>query len=78
MYIKNSHFQNQMKVYFMYVNYLGVITNGGAKPNIIPEKTELVYYARTPTMKELQLLKSKMQGCFEAAAKATGCTVSFT
>ena len=53
----------------------GVITNGGAKPNIIPEETELLYYVRTPTKGELTVLKEKCVNCFKAAATSTGCTV---
>jgi amidohydrolase len=52
-----------------------VIINGGAKPNIIPEKASLHYYIRAPTLSELQELREKVMACFEGAAKATGCTV---
>ena len=55
----------------------GVITNGGAKPNIIPEKTSLSYYVRTQYRHELSVLLEKVKACFEAAAKATGCEVEF-
>ena len=53
----------------------GIIKNGGAKPNIIPELTELEFYARTPTKKELQTLIEKLENCFKSAAIATGCRV---
>ncbi len=53
----------------------GVITNGGAKPNIIPEKTELFYYIRALCMSDLSILKTKVITCFESAAVATGCKV---
>ena len=56
----------------------GVITNGGAKPNIIPEKASLSYYVRTPYRDELSTLMEKVRACFEAAAKATGCKVEFS
>jgi len=55
--------------------HVGVIRNGGAQPNIIPEETELEYYLRTPTDAEMSDLKSKVEGCVKAAALATGCTV---
>lgn len=55
---------------------VGIIQNGGAKPNIIPEKSVMEYYIRTPTMLELASLKEKITSCFESAAKGTGCTVS--
>ena len=55
----------------------GVFTNGGAKPNIIPEEAALQYYVRAPKMAELLVLKEKIIKCFEGAAQATGCQVSF-
>ena len=56
----------------------GVITNGGVKPNIIPEKSSMFYYIRAPTTKEVLLLRKKVEACFEAAARATGCSMSIT
>ena len=53
----------------------GVISNGGAKPNIIPEKTMLEYMVRAPDRIELKLLTGRVRVCFEAAALATGCQV---
>ena len=50
----------------------GVITEGGIKPNIIPDRAQLSYYIRAPTDKELDMLKEKVSGCFEAAATASG------
>ncbi|XP_019852998.1 PREDICTED: peptidase M20 domain-containing protein 2-like [Amphimedon queenslandica] len=52
-----------------------VFTNGGTKPNIIPEKASLLYYVRAPNLKELGVLRGKVTSCFESAATATGCTV---
>ena len=51
----------------------GVITNGGAKPNIIPEKTSMEYFIRAPTRDEVDAFCKKVCACFEAAAEATGC-----
>ena len=56
----------------------GVITNGGAKPNIIPEKTSMEYYIRAPSKSDLASLRNKVDCCFEAAAKNTGCGVEIT
>lgn len=53
----------------------GIIKNGGAKPNIIPEKSELEYYIRAPTAKELKILETKAEAVFQAAGQATGCSV---
>ncbi|XP_070580396.1 xaa-Arg dipeptidase-like [Ptychodera flava] len=56
----------------------GIISNGGAKPNIIPEKTVVNYQLRTPTEVELSELKERALACAEGAAKATGCTMEYT
>ena len=53
----------------------GVITNGGTKPNIIPEKTVMEYMVRAPDRVELKSLVSKVRTCFEAAGLATGCQI---
>ena len=50
----------------------GIITEGGVKPNIIPDRAQLEYYIRAPTDEELAVLKEKVTSCFEAAASATG------
>ena len=54
----------------------GIITNGGTKPNIIPERSELEYWTRAPTREELETLGGKVKACFQAAAVATGCQVA--
>ncbi|XP_030908593.2 xaa-Arg dipeptidase [Melopsittacus undulatus] len=53
----------------------GVIKNGGVKPNIIPSYTELEFYLRAPSMKDLSVLIEKVENCFRSAALATGCKV---
>ena len=53
----------------------GVITNGGAKPNIIPEEASMSYYVRAPNKLELKVLQNKMRACFESAGSATRCQV---
>ncbi|NXN67264.1 P20D2 protein, partial [Himantopus himantopus] len=53
----------------------GVIKNGGVKPNIIPSYTELEFYLRAPSMKDLSVLTEKVENCFKSAALATGCKV---
>lgn len=53
----------------------GVITNGGTKPNIIPEKSSMEFYIRAPTMNEVKVVQKKVVACFEAAALSTGCEV---
>ena len=56
----------------------GIFTNGGVKPNIIPEKSSLNYYVRAPTREELGVLREKVIACFHAAAQATGCSVEIS
>ena len=56
--------------------FLGIITNGGEKPNIIPEQASLEYLIRTPTKGEICALKERTQACFLAFATATGCEVT--
>jgi amidohydrolase len=52
----------------------GIILKGGLKPNIIPNFTSTEWYARAPSATELEVLKAKLNGCFEGAALQTGCT----
>jgi len=49
-----------------------IITEGGVKPNIIPDRTQLKCSVRTVTDQELEVLKEKVSKCFEAAALASG------
>lgn len=53
----------------------GIISNGGTKPNIIPEKSELQYLLRAPTESELETLIEKARAIFLAAGQTTGCSV---
>jgi amidohydrolase len=55
----------------------GVITDGGAKPSIIPGTASMFYYIRSGTMKETESLMERVIRCFDGAAKATGCTVEY-
>ena len=49
-----------------------IITEGGVKTNIIPDRAQLKCTVRTVTNQELEVLKEKVSKCFEAAASATG------
>jgi amidohydrolase len=51
----------------------GIFTRGGDKPNIVPEYAEMLWYARSPTIAQLQELKPRLAACWEAGAVATGC-----
>ncbi|XP_041418962.1 peptidase M20 domain-containing protein 2 isoform X2 [Xenopus laevis] len=56
----------------------GIIKNGGVKPNIVPAYSELEFYLRAPSLKELAKLQEKADACFKAAAVATGCRVELS
>lgn len=51
----------------------GIITDGGAAPNIIPGHTAMSWYVRAATDDRLDEIYPKVMQCFEAAALATGC-----
>lgn len=49
-----------------------IISEGGVKPNIIPDRAQLIYNIRGPNDKEFNLVAEKVTSCFQAAATATG------
>jgi amidohydrolase len=53
----------------------GIITRGGAAPNIVPDLTEGRWYLRTPVDEDLDAMIERFRTMAEAAASATGCTV---
>jgi amidohydrolase len=52
----------------------GVITYGGGAPNVIPNFTSMGWYVRAATQERLSEMYGRVVACFEAAARATGCT----
>ncbi len=52
----------------------GIITHGGAAPNIVPDHTAMSWYVRSATDARLDILAKQVTACFEGAALATGCT----
>lgn len=56
----------------------GIITDGGVKPNIIPDYAAAEYYFRARTVSELEELRARVLPCFEAAATATGCRMEIS
>jgi amidohydrolase len=56
----------------------GIITHGGAQPNIIPEYTAAEFYLRSLSREYLSELLRRFEGCAQAAATATGATVRVT
>lgn len=55
----------------------GVITEGGAKPNIVPEHAAASFYVRALESDYRDELLDKLHHCAEGAALATGATLSF-
>jgi len=51
----------------------GIITHGGAAPNIVPDYTTGKFYIRAQQPKYLEELRSRVAACFQAGALATGC-----
>ena len=55
----------------------GIITDGGAKPNIVPEHAAACFYVRAPGNAYRDELLEKLRLCAEGAALATGATLDF-
>jgi amidohydrolase len=53
----------------------GIITEGGAAPNIVPDRTSGQFYVRAANENDLAKLKPRVRACFEAGAKGSGCEV---
>lgn len=56
----------------------GIITHGGEAPNVIPDYTSALFYARGEKMAYVNELYEKIRACAEGAALATGCTVKLS
>ena len=55
----------------------GVITNGGVKPNIVPDYASAIYYVRALDDKYCQELVQKAHNCAKGAALSTGAKLKF-
>jgi amidohydrolase len=55
----------------------GVVTNGGVKPNIIPNLASALFYLRADSLQGLEEVKARIIPCFEGAATATGCRLDY-
>jgi amidohydrolase len=53
----------------------GIVSHGGAAPNIIPEFAAATFLVRAPTLDEMWALHKRVIACAEGAARATGCTL---
>jgi amidohydrolase len=56
----------------------GIVTNGGAAPNVTPGHTSAKYIVRSETIEQLAELRPKVYRCFEAGGLATGAKISIT
>nr|WP_206039522.1 M20 family metallopeptidase [Rhodococcus sp. HNM0563] len=54
----------------------GIVSDGGAAPNIVPGHSEMLYYLRATSADLLDDLRERAGRCFEAGALAAGCTHS--
>lgn len=55
----------------------GIIMEGGEKANVIPSRAKMDYNVRSGTIEATKTLQKRVERCFEGAAVATGCQVSF-
>lgn len=51
----------------------GIVTKGGDAPNIVPKETIGRFMIRARTIEQLEILRGRVERCFEAGALATGC-----
>jgi amidohydrolase len=56
----------------------GIITDGGQAPNIVPENAAGRFYVRAANAGELDTLKTRVENCFRAGAKATGAELELS
>ena len=54
----------------------GIITHGGAAPNIIPEFAAAIFYVRSLNIAYMWDLQQRVIRCAEGAAKAAGCELN--
>ena len=56
----------------------GIVTHGGAAPNVIPERASMSYFVRARTLDRLRELERRVVDCLQAGAVGTGCHVEIT
>ncbi|CAK7199627.1 hypothetical protein SEUCBS139899_002310 [Sporothrix eucalyptigena] len=55
----------------------GIFREAGTRPNVTPAHTAVDYYVRSDTLAHAEALWRRVKACFEGAALATGCKVSY-
>jgi amidohydrolase len=63
-----QHIRDQERIH-------GIVTDGGQAPNIVPERAAGEFYVRAMNERDLAALKPRVQACFEAGARGSGCEV---
>lgn len=63
-----QHIRDQERIH-------GIVTEGGQAPNIVPDRAVGDFYVRAANEANLAKLKPRVQACFEAGAKGSGCEV---
>jgi amidohydrolase len=53
----------------------GIITDGGERPNVIPERAEILFYLRSQYPEALKILSQRLADITTGAALMTGCSV---
>jgi metal-dependent amidase/aminoacylase/carboxypeptidase family protein len=53
----------------------GVFTDGGARPNIVPDRAAVMFYVRSAAPETLRDLAHRLEDIARGAAAMTGCTV---
>lgn len=65
-----QHVTNDVRIH-------GIISSGGAAPNIVPDYAEAKFYIRAREKKNLEGVVAKVKNIAEGAAKMTGATVKY-
>lgn len=55
-----------------------VVSEGGQRPNVIPDRAELFFYLRSQYPQSLKLLSARLEEIMRGAALMAGCTVTLT
>ncbi len=53
----------------------GIITDGGKRPNVVPDRAAALFYVRSPAPDSLRDLASRIEAVARGAAEMTGCGV---
>jgi amidohydrolase len=56
----------------------GIIIDGGQAPNVVPDRATGRFYVRAANVQELEPLKRRVEGCFQAGAAATGAQLELS